>query len=125
MEPRPTVVAIVDDDPRILEALGDLLESAGYSVRAFSSGKSFLDEVSLADVDCLVTDIGMPVIDGFSLQRLATGARPDLPVIFITGNAKWLASARSGAFSRSECFQKPFDSKALIETIGRAVLPKA
>jgi len=122
MEPRPTVVAIVDDDPRFLEALGDLLESAGYAVRAFSSGASFLKEASLAEIDCLVTDIGMPVIDGFDLRRRATGARPDLPVIFITGNAEWIAAARADELAGGRYFQKPFDSKALVASIARAVL---
>ena len=124
MEPRPTVVAIVDDDPRLLESLGDLLESAGFRVRAFSSATALLEEASLNEIDCLVTDIGMPVIDGHELRRRATRLRPSLPVIFITGDARGFASARSGDASDSECFHKPFDSNALIASICRVVPAK-
>ncbi|TIX37521.1 MAG: response regulator transcription factor, partial [Mesorhizobium sp.] len=57
-KPRP-VVAVVDDDPRVLESLQDLLESAGYSARSFSSARSLL-ESGLTKVDAIITDISMP-----------------------------------------------------------------
>ena len=78
------VVAIVDDDPRLLESLEDLLESAGYTARRFSSAEALLAG-GLADLDLLITDIGMPGMDGCTLRDLAMETRPDLPVFLITG----------------------------------------
>ena len=78
------VVAIVDDDPRLLESMGDLLESAGYVARSFSSAGSLLVN-GLSDLDLLITDIGMPGIDGFELRDLVLKSRPELPVFLITG----------------------------------------
>jgi FixJ family two-component response regulator len=46
------------------------LESAGNSVRLFSSGDAFLESGALADLDCLMSDISMPGIDGFGLLRI-------------------------------------------------------
>src|SRR5215813_9534712 len=81
---RKPVIAAVDDDPRVLESLENLFESAGYVVRKFSSAKSLID-AGLSDVGCLITDIGMPSVDGFELHDLVKRMRPNLPVFLITG----------------------------------------
>ena len=82
--PAKPVVAVVDDDYRVLESLDDLLVSAGYEVRLFASAKQFLD-TAIAEVDCVVSDIGMPDAHGFALQQIIGNSRPTLPVILITG----------------------------------------
>jgi len=78
--PAKPVVAVVDDDSRVLESLEDMLESAGYRVRLFASAKQFLD-TAMAEVDCVISDIGMPGADGFELQQIIRNSRPTLPVI--------------------------------------------
>ena len=80
-----SVLAVIDDDERVLESLENLLESAGHTVRLFTSAQAFLEDEAFAKVDCVISDIGMPAIDGFELERLARAARPELPVILITG----------------------------------------
>ena len=72
-------IAVVDDDYRILESLESLLESAGHSVYLFLSAEAFLEADILANVDCLISDIGMPGMDGFKLLRLIRVGRPTLP----------------------------------------------
>ena len=79
------VVAIVDDDTRLLESLSDLLESAGYATRCYLSGQALLDG-GIADLDMLITDIGMAGIDGFGLQERLSSAGNILPIIFLTAN---------------------------------------
>jgi FixJ family two-component response regulator len=118
------IVAVVDDDPRLLESVGELLESAGYSVRSFRSAKSFLeDEAALAQTNCLIADIGMPVIDGFELEKLARQARPELPVILITGRHE-IADQQRAIAQGNRFFRKPFDGRALLAAISQA-LPSA
>lgn len=116
-----SIVAVVDDDLRVLESLGELLESAGHAVRTFSSGRSLLDSESVPEIDCLISDIGMPGIDGFELERLMRLARPGLPVILITARDE-LAELAEG---RHHClFRKPFDGQALLTAIGNALTGK-
>jgi FixJ family two-component response regulator len=79
------VVAVVDDDHRTLESLADLLEAAGYDVRPYSSAKMVWERRGLSDIDCLISDIGMPDMNGIELRQLALSERPELPVILITG----------------------------------------
>jgi FixJ family two-component response regulator len=112
------VVAIVDDDPRLLESLEDLLESAGHVVRPFSSGQSLLNSNALPEIDCLITDIGMPGLDGFELQHLMNQRRPGLPVILITGRHD-IAELPQPKGSRF--FQKPFNGQALLEAVREAL----
>ena len=116
-EPR-SIVAIVDDDPRLLESLEELLESAGYVARSFSSAASLLIS-GLSGLDVLITDIGMPGMDGFELRDLVRKVRPELPVFLITGRHEIADHDRAqgiGGF-----FRKPFDAKALLAAVGDAL----
>jgi FixJ family two-component response regulator len=115
---RKPVVAIVDDDPRMLESLVDLFESGGYAVRGYASSASLL-EVGLAGVDVLVTDIAMTGTDGFALRQRVRQAHPELPVFLITGRNDLADDDRirdSDGF-----FRKPFDATALLEAIAKAL----
>lgn len=108
------VVAVVDDDPGLLESLKELLESAGYAARLFPSAGSLL-ATGLSDVDLVITDIGMPGIDGFELRDRVKQARPELPVFLITGRHE--TADRGCAQGISELFRKPFDGQALLAAI--------
>lgn len=112
-------MAIVDDDSRVLESLGDLIESAGYTARCYSAAEDLLAH-GIRDIDVLVTDIGMPIIDGIELLGIVRGMRKDLPVFFITGSSDITHNNRA----KGSCgiFRKPFDGQALLGAIS-AVLP--
>ena len=112
------VVAVVDDDPRLLESLQDLLESAGYIARSFSSPAPLLAG-GLSDVDLLITDIGMPGMNGFELRDLVKKARPDLPVFLITGRHEIAEQGRAQGISGF--FRKPFDVRVLLTAVGKAL----
>ena len=88
--PSGSIIAVVDDDQRILESLEILLESADHAVRLFASGAALLESGCLAHIDCVISDIDMPEIDGFELLRAVHAARPGLPIILITGHPEIL-----------------------------------
>ena len=116
-------IAVVDDDPRVLESLENLFESSGYSVRTFASAKALIDE-GLTDVDCLLTDIGMPTMDGFALHDLVKKSRPDLPVFLITGRHEIGDQQRASAKDISGFFRKPFDGATLLAAVEEALRAK-
>ena len=62
-------VVVVDDDPRVQQSLESLLTSAGFEVRAYGSGARALQSGALDTAGCLITDIRMPGMDGWELQR--------------------------------------------------------
>lgn len=118
MDDRKPIVAIVDDDPRLLESLEELLESAGYATASFSSARALLAN-GLVDVDLLITDIGMPGIDGFELRDIVGKARPELPVFLVTGRHEIADQHRAQCISGF--FRKPFDAQALLAAVGEAL----
>lgn len=120
--PRPKhVVAIVDDDRRLLVSLTELLESAGFEVLGFGSGRDLLHGETLSRIDCLVTDIGMTDLDGFALRRLVEERRPGIPVFLMTGRHELIE--RYGPDERPDrmIFRKPFDGRRLLSAIGDAL----
>jgi FixJ family two-component response regulator len=122
---RQLVVAVVDDDSRVLESLEDLLESAGHVVHLFKSAQALLEDEAFGRIDCVISDIGMPVIDGFDLERLARAARPGLPVILITGRLELIKGRQITTLGENRTFLlKPFSERALLGAIDQALAPR-
>jgi FixJ family two-component response regulator len=112
------VVAVVDDDSRVLQSLGSLLESADYAVRLFGSAEAMLESHGLAHFECLISDIDMPGMHGFELLRIVQAQRPDLPVILITGQSNKLDQAAHADAGRYQLLRKPFAANDLLTIIG-------
>jgi len=114
------VVAVVDDDHRTLESLANLLEAAGYDVRQYSSASMVWKPGVLSEIDLLISDIGMPGMDGIELRRLTLLERPELPVILITGRPE-VRAQYSSIIERDRYFEKPFDGQELLAAIRRVL----
>lgn len=113
-------IAVVDDDMRMLESLGDLLEASGYRAMSFRSAAALLER-GLRGVDLIVADIGMPGMDGFELRDIALRDRPNLPIVLITGRHELAERGRKKGIP--QIFRKPFDAGALLAAIGQALHP--
>jgi FixJ family two-component response regulator len=114
-----TLVAIVDDDVYVCEAIESLLKSIGFRTATFNSARDFLDSSEFSNVSCLVLDVSMPVMNGLELQRHLADTHP-IPIIFITArNGETREQAlRAGAIG---FLTKPFSDEALIDALGFAL----
>ena len=115
------LVAVVDDDDLIRNALQGLLKAVGVSAAAFASAEEFLTSAEKQDIACLIADIRMPGMSGLELQAKLNAERCRIPIIFITahGDEKMRMQAlRAGAV---EFLAKPFDDEALIESVRAAL----
>jgi len=119
--PSGFVIALVDDDQRILDSLQDLLESADHAVRPFTSAIALLESGCLTEIDCLITDIDMPVLNGFELIRVVRAARPGLPILIITGHPDMLNRFPTIGPGEYRVFKKPFDGQQLITAVSQAL----
>jgi len=120
-QPSGFVVAVVDDDRSILRSLEYLLESADFAVRLFPSATELLDSSCLREIDCLISDINMPGMDGFELLRLVHAARPGLPTILITGYPDTLKRLPPLGGSNPRLFTKPFQGPELLAAVSDAL----
>lgn len=110
------IIAVVDDDTRLLESLENLFESAGHTARTFGSADALL-AAGLGDIDCLITDIGMPGMDGFQLRDAVGKLRPDLPVFLVTGRHEIGTQRPGDVAAASGLFRKPIDGQLLLAAV--------
>ena len=110
-------IAVVDDNPSMLQGLNRLLLAHGFRVQTFGSAESFLGGLAECEADCLLLDVHLSGISGIELQRQLTSLGSDLPVIMMT--AVDTAATRREAFDAGcvAYLRKPFLSKLLIDAI--------
>ncbi len=116
-EEKHGLIAIVDDDDLVRNAVQGLLKSVGLPARAFASAEEFLLSGQLRQTACLIADIRMPGMSGLELQAKLNAERCRIPTIFITahGDVKMRMQAlRAGAV---EFLAKPFDDEILLENV--------
>jgi FixJ family two-component response regulator len=116
-----SIVAVVDDDPGVLRSVEYLLESADYAVRLFASGEELLDSGCLNHIDCLISDMDMPGMQGHELLRLVREVRPELPAILITGYPETLNRLPAPDIAHLRCFSKPFQGSELLAAVSEAI----
>jgi len=116
-------ILILDDEADILETFKRNLERAGYSVTAVGDGKQGLRAAQTQQFDLIVTDVVMPVMDGFrffkEVKQLSGYA--NVPVIVMTAHAGMEDSFR--VFGVAEFFAKPVQLDVVLKTIERLLNP--
>jgi FixJ family two-component response regulator len=115
------LVLAVDDDSRVRESLRDLLGSAGLDALCFSSAEALLDSGALGRSGCLITDVRMPEMDGWELQRLVAAAHPHVSIIFVSAFQDQQACERALALGAFAFLYKPFDGEELLRTVASAL----
>jgi two-component system response regulator FixJ len=116
----PTVY-VVDDQPAVRLALGEMLNVLGYRVETFGSAEEFLARLDDRRAGCIVADVRMPGMDGIELMRQLASRSSRLPVILISGHADVpmaVAAMKAGA---EDFVEKPLDDAQLVAAINRCL----
>ena len=116
----PTVF-VVDDDISVREALEFLIHDEGWHVETFTSAEEFMNRPRAFNPSCLVLDISMPGLNGLDLQKRLAVDRPDMPIIFLTGNADIPMTVQAMKAGAVEFLTKPFNDSKLLSVVGRAI----
>ena len=119
-------VLLVDDEEDTLTMFKDALEDAGARVRAVASGADAVREAESWNPDLLVTDLGLPGMDGYELLRLVRGqgaARP-YPAVAVSAYARLDDRSRTLEAGFQAHLSKPLDPAALVLAL-RGVLSSA
>jgi FixJ family two-component response regulator len=115
------IIAIVDDDEPLREALGSVLKAAGFLIDTFASAEEFLASQLRQEIACLILDVRLPGMSGIELQRRLSETGCTIPIIFVTahGDASlrdMLLKAGAASF-----LNKPVRSDTLLREIYRAL----
>ena len=87
---------LVEDDPAVRMLVREVLEELGYRAVEFADPLAALPYLASAEpIDLMISDVGLPGMNGRELAETARAHRPDLPILFITGYAE-NAAIRSG-----------------------------
>jgi CheY-like chemotaxis protein len=117
----PTVL-VVEDDPHVRKLLERLVDGAGYRVRSAGSGAEALEALSApgAQVDLLLTDIGLGDLHGGELARRARELAPELPVVYSSGHGT-VPAVKGGMPAGDGFLHKPYGAEDLKRVLDRAL----
>ena len=113
---RPAV-AVIDDDPAVLDSLRFLLELAGHRVATYGSAASFLADRAMRPA-CLILDHHMPQMTGLALAARLRGEGDMLPVLLITGSPSAAIVAKAAELGVERVLEKPPSEKDLLSFVG-------
>ncbi|MBF0288250.1 MAG: response regulator [SAR324 cluster bacterium] len=118
-------VLLVDDEPMITNLSSDMLTRLGYNVTAFLNGedalKAFIENPQ--GFDLVMTDYGMPKMNGKELGTQIKKIRPDIPIILFTGYGDLIAKEDIHTWGMDDLLMKPLKLKKISEVL-RSVLDK-
>ncbi len=116
-------VCVIDDDDWVCDSLSVLLETYGFEVLAYASGRQFLRDDRHVDANCLVVDQHMPDLNGLDVVAAVQREEIDLPAILITGRLDAGMTRRAGRLGVMAVLEKPFPVARLVELIRGALEP--
>ncbi|MDL2398794.1 response regulator transcription factor [Rhizobium mayense] len=115
------VIAIVEDDDAMREALSDLLQVLGLPCRTFDRAESFLAAHELSAFGCLVSDVRLPGISGLDLLQRLKERGSTMPVIIVTSYADPGIQSRALEGGAYAYLTKPFTDEVLLRHLNSAL----
>jgi FixJ family two-component response regulator len=119
--PRTPLISIVDDDEALRRSLENLIRSAGFHARGYSSAETLLKSTQLAETDCLVLDVRIPGMSGLEVQSELNAGKFRVPIIFITAYESGDQRKRALEAGAVAFLNKPFDEEDLLNAIDAAL----
>ena len=118
-------VLVIDDEPVVRDAVQRVLAEEGLRVAAAADGESGLAHPAVATCRLVLLDLMLPDRSGTDVLRALQAARPDLPVVIITGYATGESGRRALEAGASDYLPKPFEAAELLAVVRRALGDRA
>jgi FixJ family two-component response regulator len=115
------LVFIVEDDPSMQRALGNLFQSVGLEIEVFGSAAEMLKS-KLPDVaSCLVLDVRLPGLSGLDFQAELAKANIHIPIIFMSGHGDIPMTVRAMKGGAIDFLTKPFRDQDMLDAVVMAI----
>jgi len=123
------MIVVVDDDPMIVELISTLLNESGFQSISAVNGEealNLLNSSDVADISAIVSDIKMPVMDGYEFCKMLRGhaTYKDIPLIFASSLTTLEEKIKGYNVGADDYIPKPVDPEELIVKIRRLVEQK-
>ena len=106
-------IVLIDDDAALLDVLSLAFEDAAYDVSSASDGIAGLARIAIG-ADLVITDVNMPLLDGFALVRRLRAAGNSVPVIVLTSRDNEIDEALALDLGADDYVAKPFSTRVLL-----------
>lgn len=110
-------VFVVDDEVRVLEAIGETLGTLGVQVACFVHPASCLERLRCQKCDLLITDLKMPEMDGIELLTDVKHHNPWIPVLIVTGYGDVPSAVRAIKAGAEDFIEKPLNKSYLLRMV--------
>jgi len=110
---------VVDDDGAVGLVLKGLLQQAGASAIAVADAESALAELAQSEVDCVITDLRMPGMDGMELLSRVNRDWPEIPVVVLTAHGTIASAVEAMKRGASDFLTKPFERDDLLRLVDK------
>jgi len=113
------LVLIVDDVPKNIQLLGNILNNEGYDIIIAENGKEALERISDVLPDIILLDIMMPEMDGYETCKILkeNDRTRDIPVIFLTAKTEMEDIVKGFNAGSVDYVTKPFNSTELMARV--------
>jgi GAF domain-containing protein len=113
----PVRCLIVDDEEPVRDMLGDVLTMAGHTTVLAASGGEAIERFRAEPFDLVLTDLGMPGVTGWQVARACKAARPDVPVLLVTGWGVELSGEELAAHGVDAVLSKPLKIDQVLNAV--------
>jgi two-component system response regulator FixJ len=115
------VIAVIDDDDALRDALAVMISAAGWRTEGYSSAEDFLANLACHRSGCALIDIRLPGMDGMALFRRLREVAPGFPVVILTGHGDVPMAVEALKAGAVDFIEKPFDPDRLLDSLGQAL----
>lgn len=115
------IVFVIDAEDSVRETLERLIQASGWHAETFASARAFLARSRMRVQSCLILDVALPDINGLDVQKRVAADRPEMPVVFVTGNSDVPTSVRAMKAGACEFLTKPVNADVLVTVIEQAL----
>ena len=116
-----TKVLVIDDEQIVLNSVKRVLGQAGFDVETTLSGRQGLEWALNKTYDVVLTDIRMPDIGGMIVLRDIKRAKPEVPVMIITGYANVQSAVQAMKLGAADYVEKPFTPDQLLKAVNLVI----
>jgi FixJ family two-component response regulator len=116
-----TVVAVIDDDESVREALRELLATVALKTELYGSIDEYLRASKSLSVNCIILDVRLPGASGLDFQAQLANANNRTSIVFLTAHADIPMSVRAIKAGAIEFLTKPFRDQELLDAVRKGI----